>query len=32
LRLWMDTAAHRAEWTHRLISTLESGSFRMADD
>jgi DNA-binding PadR family transcriptional regulator len=30
--LWLHTAASRAEWTHRLISRLEDGAFRMAGE
>lgn len=30
--LWTHTADSRAEWTHRLISRLETGAFRMAGE
>lgn len=32
LGLWIHTADSRAEWTRRLISRLETGAFKMADD
>jgi DNA-binding PadR family transcriptional regulator len=32
IRLWLHTAESRAEWTHRLIQSLEEGAYRMAGE